>query len=114
MDNSSTNSEYEIFQKNLYDISLGISADLGEFATRALANNLIGTDKLAETLDSPKTTETATKLLLHILPKIKHNQSEFYIIRGILQSMPACKTVVNMLQLQVCTYNLYATFHHQI
>ena len=85
---------------NIFDISTGISSDLAEFATKALANNLIGPDKLKETLDSPKTAETATKLLLDFLPKIKQDKSKFYKIRKILQSMPTCETVVKMLQLQ--------------
>ena len=97
MDNTS---EYEIFQKNIFDISMGISADLAEFATKAMARNLISLDKLKETLDSPKTAETATKLLLDFLPKIKQDISKFYKIREILQSMPTCETVVKMLQLQ--------------
>ena len=101
MDNSSsTTSEYDIFHENIYGISKGISADLTEFATKAMEKNLIGSDKLKETLDSPKTDETATKLLLDLLPKIKQNESEFYKIRGILHSMSTCKTVVKMLQLQ--------------
>ena len=100
MDNTSSTSEYEIFQTNIFDISTGISADLAEFATRAMANKLISPDKLKETLDSPKTTETATKLLLDFLPKIKQDKSKFYKIREILLSMPTCGTVVRMLQLQ--------------
>ena len=89
MDNSSTISECEIFRENIYDISTGISADIMEFATKAMAKNLIGPDKLKETLDSSKTAETATRLLVDILPKIERNKSEFYKIRDILQSMPA-------------------------
>ena len=100
MDNTSSTSEYEIFQKNIYGISMGISADLAEFATKALENKLISPDKLTETLDSPKTAEMATKLLLDFLPKIKQDKSKFYKIREILQSMPTCETVVRMLQLQ--------------
>ena len=99
MDNSSSASEYELFCTNIYDISAGISSDLAEFATKAMANKLISPDKLKETLDSPKTTETATKLLLDFLPKIKQDKSKFYKIREILQSMPTCETVVTMLQL---------------
>ena len=95
-----TSSEYELFHKNLYDISVGISVDLAEFATKAMIKNLIGPDKLKETLDSPKTIETATKLLLDFLPKIKQDKSKFYKICDILQSMSTCETVVKMLQLQ--------------
>ena len=100
MDNTSSTSEYEIFQANIYVISKGISADLAEFATKALSSNLIGPDELNEIWDSPKTTATATKLLLDFLPKIKQDKSKFYKIREILQSMPTCETVVKMLQLQ--------------
>ena len=71
MDNTN---EYELFCTNIYDISAGISADLAEFATKALASNLISPDKLTETLDSPKTVEVTTKLLLDLLPKIKQDK----------------------------------------
>ena len=43
--------------------------DLAEFATKAMASNLISPDKLKETLDSPKTVEVTTKFLLDLLPK---------------------------------------------
>ena len=92
--------EYEIFQKNIHSICTGISQDLPEFATKAFAKSMIGLDKLQEISNSPKSTETALKLIVILLQRIQQNNSEFYEILEILQSMPTLKPVVNILQLQ--------------
>ena len=92
--------EHEIFRKNLNNISKGILPELVEFASKAVERSLLAPDKLDEILKSPKTIETVLKLTLILLQRIKQNNSEFYEILEILQSMPTLTPVVNMLQLQ--------------
>ena len=92
--------EYEIFRENIHSIGTGISQDLLEFATKAFAKKMIGLDKLQEISNSPKSTETALKLIVILLQRIQQNNSEFYEILEILKSMPTLQSVVNMLQLQ--------------
>ena len=92
--------EYEIFKRNIHGIGTGISQDLLEFATKAFAKNMIGLDKLQEISNSPKSIETALKLIVILLQRIQQNNSEFYEILEILKSMPTLQPVVNMLQLQ--------------
>ena len=92
--------EYEIFQRHFYNICKGVSQDLPDFAIKVFGEKMIGESKLQEVSNSPKTTETVMGLILILLQRIGQNNSEFYEILDILQSMPTLTPVVNMLQPQ--------------
>ena len=88
--------EYEIFQRHFHSICTGVSQDLLEFAGKVFEKNMIGLSKLQEI---SKSTETAQGLIIILLQRIEQNNSRFYEILEILQSMPTLAPVVNMLQL---------------
>ena len=92
--------EYEIFQRHFHSICKGVSQDLPDFAIKVFGEKMIGESKLQEVSNSPKTTETVMGLILILLQRIGQNNSEFYEILDILQSMPTLTPVVNMLQPQ--------------
>ena len=92
--------EYEIFQRHFDSICKGVSQDLPEFATKVFGKKMIGLSKLKEISNSSKSIETALGLILILLQRIEQNNSTFYEILKILQSMPTLAPVVNMLQLQ--------------
>ena len=89
--------EYEIIQRNFHSICTGISQDLPEFAAKVFEKHMIGRNKLQEIFQN---NETEQGLIIILLQRIEQNNSEFYEILEILQSMPTLAPVVNMLQLQ--------------
>ena len=92
--------EYEIFHRNFHSICRGVSQDLLEFAAKVFERNMIGLVKLQEISNSPNTTGAAIGLIVILLQRIEQDNSTFYEILEILQSMPTLAPVVNMLQLQ--------------
>ena len=84
--------EYEIFQRHFHSICTGVSQ---EFAAKVFEKHMIGRNILQEI---SKGTETAQGLMLILLQRIEQNNSTFYEILEILQSMPTLAPVVNMLQ----------------
>ena len=92
--------EYELFRKNLADLSTGITPNVIEIAIQALAQNLISDNNLSEAKNPTKTPyDRASGLNQLFLSRIELDAEDFYTILGIFQSIPALKTVCKILQI---------------
>ena len=91
--------EYELFRKNLADLSRGITPNVIEIAIQALAQNLISDNNLFEAKNPTKTPyDKASGLNQLFLRRIELDAEDFYTILGIFKSIPALKTVCKILQ----------------
>ena len=91
--------EYELFRKNLADLSRGITPNVIEIAIQALAQNLISDNNLFEAKNPTKTPyDKASGLNQLFLSRIELDAEDFYAILGIFKSIPALKTVCKILQ----------------
>ena len=94
--------EYKLFRRNFSDLAEGIGQAVEIFADKVFAENLITSSNAADAKNSTINSHLRASNLLHILlTRIKWNSDRFYVIRRVLESMPALKDTASMLHLEV-------------